>query len=226
MKEWILKNTNISEEQYNSVFNLNTVMISGNSKEPENDGISDHPIVNISMFTFDYPNFSRRKKHKIKRIKDINKKHLYTYQNIKFYILGEYLKKYTYITFSTQRLRNCFYLNSMICLLPNINTFLITAMCENPFRKSRLKYIHTFVLLKNTDGKDYILDGTTNTIMDKKTYFDIFKPKVITCISKDKLEKDLELLKPFEKEKYIYRAEYLCFPKQTIKAAKKFSRKR
>ena len=99
-------------------------------------------------------------------------------------------------------------------------------MCKSPYRKSRKEYLHTFVLLKHTNGKDYILDGTNNTIIDKKTYFQIFKPKVISCIDSKKLKENLLTLRGFEAKEQIYRPEYLCFPKETIKIAKKLNRKK
>lgn len=226
MKEWILNNTNILEEDYDRIFNPRTVIMNGHAEENESDSLSNHPIVNIATFTFDYPTYFRRKKFKIKRLKDINKKNLYLYENIKFYILGEQFPLFANETYSSQRLKKCFYINSEICLSLKSNTYLITAMCSNPFRKSRNQYIHTFVLLKSNDGNDYIIDGTTNTIMNKKTYFDIFKPKIISCISKEKLQEDLKLLKPFEEQELIYRPEYLCFSKKTIRAVKKLNRKK
>lgn len=226
MKEWILENTSIKEEQYDSIINLNTVIINGKTNNLPNEKIIDHPIINICMFSYEYPTLFRRMKYKVKRIKDINKKHYYVYKNIKFYILGEFFPIIADEVFSSRRLKQCFYINSKICLLPKINTFLITALCTHPFKIPKKKYIHTFVLLKTEDGKKYILDGTSNTIMDKDTYFSIFNPKIISCIPKEKLKADLELLKPYEKDKSIYRPEYLCFPKETLKAVKKLQRKK
>lgn len=226
MKDWIIKNTNVKEEQYDNIFNTNIVMINGVSKKATEKDASDHPIINISMFTFDYPTFFRIKKFKIKKIKDTNKKNLYIYKNIKFYILGEQIPLYANELFTGKRITQCFYLNSTLCLQANLNSYLITAMCKNPYRKNNDTYLHTFVLLKHDNGQDYILDGTANIITDKKTYFNIFKPNIISCISKEKLKKDLELLKPFEESMQIYRPEYLCFTKETVKAAKKLTKQK
>ena len=86
MKEWILENTDISEEEYNKLINLNTISINGKSNLQPNQKISNHPIINIALFTSKKSSIRRRKKFKIKKLKDINKKNYYTYQKIKFYM--------------------------------------------------------------------------------------------------------------------------------------------
>lgn len=226
MREWILQNTEVTQEEYDKLLNLNTVRINGKSNVSQNDKISNHPMVNIVRFTSYKPTYSHRRKYKVKRKKDVNKHYYYIYEKIKFYILGEIFSIIEEKCFCINRQSNCFYINSDTCLLPKINSYLITAMCISPFRTKQNPYIHTFTLLITPDGLEYILDGTSNVIMDKKTYYSIYKPEIISCIPKEILKEELNLLKPFEEDERIYRAEYLCFRDKIMESVKKLTRKK
>lgn len=224
MKEWILENTSIKEEDYDSIINLNTTKINGKTNAKSNITIIEHPLFQIAKFTLQPPTFTQRRKYKIKRIKDADKKFYYIYEKIKFQVLAETFKIMEETLFSLNRLEICFHINSTICILLKCKSYLITAMCTSPFRSDKLKYLHTFVLIKDNNGNEYILDGTTNLILDKNTYYSLYKPQVITIIEQEQLKEDLKLIKPLEDEEKLYRAEYLCFPKEVITSVKKLQK--
>ena len=94
MKEWILENTEVTSVEYDKLINYDTVSIKGKSNKHSIESISNHPIINIALFTTKKPSIKRRKKFKIIKQKDINKNNYYTYQRIKFYILAEFIKHY------------------------------------------------------------------------------------------------------------------------------------
>ena len=61
MREWILENTGVSPEEYDKLINYDTVSINGKSNKQSIESISNHPIINIALFT--------TKKTSIKRLK-------------------------------------------------------------------------------------------------------------------------------------------------------------
>ncbi len=76
MREWILENTDITETEYDTLINQNTVIFNKKDKSNNNDKSSNHPIINIILFTLQKPSFNRRYKYEIQRKKDINKKNI------------------------------------------------------------------------------------------------------------------------------------------------------
>lgn len=220
MKEWILENTEITEEEYDKIINPNTVYIK--DLTPISTDINKkHPFYNILTFTEKKANFFRNKIYKIKQIKSNSHNH-YIHQNIEFYILGEHIKYLTYLMYSKDRYGKCFYINSKICLLTN-NSYLTTALCTSPFYNDK-QFIHSFVTIQY-NNKEYILDGIYNIIIEKEIYFNIFNPKIISNIPREQLKSDLENIIEFEKVSQIYRGEYLCFPTQIMQSIKKRTKK-
>ena len=224
MKEWILENTDVTNKEYDQLINLNTVSINGQSNKHSIEEISNHPIVNIALFTTKKPTIKRRKKYKIIKQKDINKNNYYIYQKIKFYILAEFIKEYQNELYTIHRHNQCFHLNSFFCKNLNTNNYLITALCKSPYIINYHNYLHTFILVISNNNQEYIIDATLNIIMQKDTYFSIFKPQIISCINKSQLINDLQLLTPLEKNGKLYKAEYFCFPKQVMNTIKKLSK--
>lgn len=224
MKEWILENTEITTDEYDKLININTVSINGKGIKQPIEKLSNHPIVNIALFTTRKPTLKQRRKFKIIKQKDINKKNYYIYQKIKFYILTEFIKHYKSELYTINRHNQCFHLNSFFCLKLNINSYLITALCKSPYIINNPDYLHTFILIHSNDNQEYIIDATLNIIMKKEIYFSIFNPQIITCINKTKLTSDLQLLTPLEQDGKLYKAEYLCFPEQVMTSIKKLSK--
>lgn len=224
MKEWILENTKITSEEYDKLINLNTVSINGKSNKHNQHQMSNHPIINIALFTTKKSTIKQRKKYKITKQKDINKNNYYTYQKIKFYILTDFIKHYHNELQSIYRHNQCFHLNSFFCQKLNINSYLITALCKSPFFISNTNYIHTFILIHSNNNQEYIIDATLNIIMKKDIYFSIFNPQIISFIPKSQLISDLKLITPLEQDGKLYKAEYLCFPKQVINKVKTLSK--
>lgn len=226
MREWILENTNVTEQEYDNLLNINTVSIKGKHQENHIADLSNHPIVNIALFTSRKTSLIRRKKYKIIKKKDINKKNLYIYKQIKFYILSEFLENFEDELLTLTRHNQCFHLNFNICTKINIKSYLITALCQSPYDKNNNEYIHTFILIINNDNQEYIIDGTVNIITRKDTYFNIFKPQIISCIEKEQLKEDYKFIKPLEQAGLIYKAEYYCFKDKVIKGIKKYNKRK
>lgn len=224
MRKWILENTDIKETEYDQLINQNTVIFNTKNKSNNNES-SNHPIINIILFTLKKPSFMQRNKYKIKRKKDINKNNYYIYKEIEFYILAEYLKDIKYTLYSTDRFRQCFFLNTSICIKLNCESYLITAICTSPYKIKTEKYLHSFILIKTKGKQEYIIDGTDNFIIKKETFFKIYKPEIVSEIPKNKLNEELKLIKQFEQTRKLYRAEYLCFPEEVIKGIKKIKEK-
>lgn len=226
MKEWILENTTITEQEYDNLLNINTVSIKGKHQENHITDLSNHPIVNIAQFTSRKPSLTQRIRFKIIKKKDINKKNLYIYKQIKFYIISEFLNNFKAELLTLKRHKQCFHLNFDICTTLNITSYLITALCQSPYYKKKKEYIHTFVLIITNDNQEYIIDGTINTIMSKDTYFNIFKPQIISCIEKEQLKEDYKYIKPLEQVGLIYKAEYYCFKDKVINGIKKYNKRK
>ena len=208
---------------YDNLLNINTVDIQGKQKENDISNLSNHPIVNIALFTSRKSSLIRRKKYKIIKKKDINKKNLYIYKQIKFYILSEFVKNFEDELLTLTRHNQCFHLNFNICTKINIKSYLITALCKSPYNKNNKEYIHTFILIIK-DNQEYIIDGTVNIITRKDTYFNIFKPQIISCIEQKQLKEDYEYIKPLEQDRLIYKAEYYCFKDKVIDGIKKYTK--
>lgn len=215
MKEWILENTSITEEEYDSIINEDTILM---HHKPSTKYIQDdnNPLINIAKFTLKKPSFFNRKKFKI-----IKKDNSYVYKEIEFYVLAEFLTNIKAWLYSTERLHQCFILNSYICKELKANCHLITALCKSPYGKDNQEYVHSFIIVITDNNQEYIIDGVTNTIMKKETYFNLYNPKIISNISQKRLREEIPLINKFSKHNKISRGEYLCFPDQIITAVKK-----
>ena len=223
MKEWILENTDISSEEYDNLINLDTVSIKGKHNPQEPDPIFTHPIIDISSFTLKKDTIFNRIKYKIKKHQD-NSNTFYECKKVKFFILSNFLHQLKSILTSKRRLNQCFHLNAKICLMLDVKCYLVTALCQSPYYTNTKKYLHSFILIILKNNKEYIIDGTSNTIIEKNTYFELFQPQIISCIDQKTLKQDLTLIEEYEQEGLIYKAEYYCFKDPIISSIKKRSK--
>ena len=221
MKEWILENTVVTEERYDSLINPNTVkMLEFERKEDKLYELSNHPIVNIDNFTHKKPTITRCMIYGIKK-----RKKYYIYKDIEFRVFSELLtiKNNPFIEelYSDNRIGTCFDKSIQICL-SNDNSKILTAMCIDPFLQNHKKFIHSFVCVKGKDGKEYIVDGTINTVIEKEKYMKIYNAQIITEIDKNKFESFMDfIIENGEFGNYISIVEYLCFPDEVIEGIEK-----
>lgn len=221
MKQWILENTSITEELYDSLINPVTVEMKDVSEPVTKQQLTNHPIINIDIFTIEPPTEKRQKDFGIQKDKDY-----YTYQNIRFLILAEVLTPLKSLLYGVKRFGRCFTISVKIALITP-NSKLVTAMCTDIFHINHERYLHTFVILQDPETQEeYVLDGTMNTIMKKDEYFKLFDAQIISEIDKQEFIKTAILFSKLNIQDEISLLEYLCFPKETKIAAKKLYRKR
>lgn len=220
MKEWILENTTVTEKEYDSLINPNTLHIEGESKpiKKESNKIFEHPILAIDAFTKQPPTLPRKIKYRI-----IKKKNAFLHQKIKFIILAEILEEMKEILYSSNRKRKCFELSIEILKKYN-DVNIVTLMCINPQFKEPTPFLHAVTLAKDEYGNEIIFDTTYNIAIKKETYLNLLKANIISNIPRDKFKDDYLLIIDLLKNNSIYLDEYLCFPEQVINGVKKFKK--
>lgn len=221
MKQWILENTSITEELYDSLINPVTVEMKDISEPVTKQPLTDHPIINIDIFTIEPPTEARLKEFDIQKDKEY-----YIYKNIRFLILAEVLTPLKSILYGVKRFGRCFHISIPIALITP-NSKLVTAMCTDIFHINHERFLHTFVTLQDPETQEeYILDGTMNTIMPKEDYLKLFDAQIISEIDKQEFIKAASLFSKLKIESEFSLLEYLCFPKETKIAAKTLYKKR
>lgn len=224
MKEWILENTVVTEEKYDILINPNMLNMKNSNIEKEEVKYKlfcNHPIIVINNFTYKKPSKLRCILYGIKK----DKKY-FIHKNVKFRILAETIvsdkkNKFYEELYSKQRMGTCFLKSENMCF--NLkNSQIVTAICINPATKSLKKFLHCFVLTLGKDGKEYVLDGTLNVVIDKETYLNLFNAKIISKIEREKMIKDEEFIKSKNLDELMSFAEYLCFPDEVMEGVKKY----
>jgi len=228
MKEWILNNTTVIEEKYDTLINGDTI-----KNVDDNQGIreksidvtkltprklGEHPLLMIDEFTVKKANLLRKYLYCIK-----GKNGKYSYKDIKFLVLADKLKDMKDILYSYDRKGKCVDLSSLICM-KYTDTNIVTAMCVDPYFKEDFYFLHTFVTFVR-NGKEYVIDATWNMVMKKELYLELFKAEIISNISREDYYNILISIRDLELGEFITLAEYLCFPKEVTDGVKKFSRK-
>lgn len=232
MNEWLKENTNINEQEYDSIINSDTITMNGKYKKPDAEIVNtifDHPLIPIKGFAFQKPNMLHKLIFKVKG----NRK-TYIHQNIKFKILAEYIKDLsseyidikalTKLLYSKDKLGKCFQLSINIAILFD-NSKVVLAMCEDPDFKTPVKFLHSFVIIKK-DEVEYVVDGAFNIVIEKKIYFDLLKPNVINEIPGKKAFIDAYYIAfKTDAAKYMGYVDYLCYPKEIMECAKTYTKK-
>lgn len=220
MREWILNNTDITEKEYDSLINPETLYIEGESNPTIKDTnkIFEHPMLAIDLFTQQKPTLLTQIKYHI-----IKKENYYIHKHNKFIILAIILPEMQEILYSTNRKGKCFEL-SLNILKKYHNANIVIAMCANPNCKEYTPFLHAITLVKNESGNEYILDTTYNVIMEKETYLNLFKANIISIIPREQFKNEYPIIVELLKNKSVYLDEYLCFPEQVITAAKRLTK--
>lgn len=222
MREWILKNTDVTAEEYDELINQETIYIEGKSTGKKHLGpkkIFEHPLVGIDYFTFEKPSIQRMLKYRVKKVKNY-----YYHQNIKFYILSELIKNMQESLYSIDRIQGCFELSFDICQRVN-NSKIVTALCINPFFKKEDIVLHSFVVVTNDDGMEYACDGTLNCSLEKETYLKLLNvTTIISEIPREDMITAFEFLKEKDILKYLIYPEFYCFKDRIIEGLKKLTK--
>ena len=73
MKEWVINNTSVTEERYDSLINSTTVIMDGLERIEDNINyeLSNNPIININNFTYKKPTIIRCMIYGVKKSKNI-----------------------------------------------------------------------------------------------------------------------------------------------------------
>lgn len=221
MKEWILENSDISEEEYDKLISSKTLHIEGESQpiNIEQNKISEHPMLTIDQFTLQKPTIKSKLKYQIKTYKQG-----FIHKKIKFVILATILKEMEDILYSNNRKRKCFEL-SLEILKKYSETNIITLLCTDPNYKESILFLHAAILVKDQEGNELILDTTYNIIIKKETYLKLLNATVISIISREEFANDLTFIKDLLNKNYVYLDEYLCFKEQVMATAKKLVKK-
>lgn len=220
MKEWILENTDVTEEEYDKLINPETITIEGVTTESNHtpNHYFEHPMLAIDLFTQNKPTTLRKLKYRV-----IKKKKTYIHKKIKFIILADLLKDMQEILFSINRKGKCFKLSSEI-LAQYGNTELLTAMCIDPFYKEPTPFLHSVIISKNNKNKEFILDATFNVAIEKETYLKLLQANIISTISREDFINIINMVSEQNLGKFIALQEYFCFPEQVTSAIKKLSK--
>lgn len=228
MKEWILENTSVTEDEYDALINGDTInmvdddpgvkagVVERTKLTPRKLG--EHPMLMIDEFTLKKTNILRKYLYDMK-----GKNGKYSYKGIKFFVLADMLKDMADILYSKKRNGSCFDLSSLICM-EYTDTNIVTAMCIAPDYKEDFYFLHTFVVFAK-NGKEYVIDATCNIVMEKSIYLDLFKAKIISSISRDEYYNICGDIENFGLGNVITLAEYFCFPTEVTIGVKNFGRK-
>ena len=202
MKEWLISNTNITEEMYDNIINCD--------KDFNNSGIDynyifSHPnayIMNdIMHFTLD----QRYKKRQF-----IKFGYYYFYKGnreISFSLLSDFFPNEKENLLSENRYGKCHTVSYNIAL--NSSFDIITMICSDI--QSGKDFLHTVLYTENSDE---ILDYTLNLIMDRKQYAKLMNARVVKIIDNARIKEIYANIK--SSDRLIYQKtnikELLCFP--------------
>ena len=167
MKEWILENTTVKEEEYDSLIKSNTVnMVEEKDKQENREDYEidySHPFTTIKVFTLKKPTKLRCVLFGVKKEKDY-----YLYRGVKFRVLAEAIPSLEEFLYAEGRNGKAFKTSIGICsLLSSANDKVITALCNEPSLKGNKKFIHSFVVYTTNEGKELVIDTSLNILMEK-----------------------------------------------------------
>lgn len=223
MKEWVLNNTSVTEQEYDNIINSNTLKLkNSNLKEIYADyklkKLSENPLGVINLFTLKKPSKFRCIVYRVKK-----EKNYFIYKDIKFSVLALNVEneRYKKELYSEKRVGTCFDKSFDFCNSID-NSKIILAMCINPFFTTGKKFLHAFVEILGKDGKEYILDGTLNIKMEKDMYLKLLNAKIISEMSRNEFFEYVKFIEENNLGSLITVPEFLTFPKQINEGVKKY----
>ena len=197
MKEWLIKNSGISEEEYDKIINCD--------KDLTIDDTSDEYILSNkdSLLMYDIMNFTLDKNYKKDEFVLLGD--YYSYKGISFSLLSDFFPDETLL--SEERFGKCHTASYSMAICSSLD--LLTLMCTD-FQSGK-DFLHTVLLIQDTDE---IIDYTLNIIMNKQLYFRLMNARIIKYISNEKIKMiDNNIRKSTSNvKKNINVKELLCFP--------------
>ncbi len=210
MKEWLIENTSISDNEYERII--------GCDKDLRIEDASDEYILshenaltmyNISNFTLD---------RKYKKEEFIKMDQYYYHRGVTFSILSDFY--YDEFLETPRRFGKCHVASYTIAM--NSDFDLMTMICTD-FQSGK-DFLHT--ILYSPDS-DIIIDYTLNLIIDRETYFRMMNSRVVSIISNSKIKMLDERLRNSvdEVKQNVNVKELLCFPDEINDTILKFKKK-
>lgn len=205
MKRWILKNTSITEEQYDAIMKYGEYDVYDESSHLSK--AKKHEMLNLLDFSMHEPDKQNLKIHHVKK-----EGTRYIYHGIYFDLLSSIIRDP--MLFSPERCsHSCM---SAITLSNLLHVTVVTAICIDYYSHKSLR---TF-LKASANGEDVILDYSSNLVMDKIEYYDMFEVEEVSVVNSDTLEEVVENV--IRNESIIHHEiddkEILCFPKEVNEA--------
>ena len=209
MKEWLLLNTNIKEEEYDRLINIDKDYSLDNTS---NEYILKHEdsltFYNIMNFTLD----KNYKKWNVNRCGNF-----YIHNNIPFLMLSDVFYDDTLL--STNRFGKCH--TASYFLAVNTSLDLLTLICTD-FQNGK-DFLHS-VLYNELSNE--IIDYTLNLIIDKDIYFKYMNARLIRYIDNYYIKKINENIIDLSSniQDNITIKEILCFPDEINNLILKFKK--
>lgn len=223
MREWILENTTVTKEEYDSTINCNTlnrIVNKSDKKRKKYTMTYKHPFTRIKVFTLKKPTRLRCILFGVKKEKDY-----FLYKDVNFKVLAENIPCKNNFLYSSKRFATCFQSSVEICNRLK-KSKIITALCKEPFIIGDERFIHSFVSCVREDKVELVYDATLNIIMEKDKYLELFDAKILSEIEREKMIDDIIYLNEnnVNVEKVTY-SEYLCFPEQIMYGLKIYNKR-
>lgn len=208
MKDWVINNTKITLEQYEKVIN--------NNSEDKTFFIADNfrarLLYIIMCFTLEKPTEERLKAFEMER-----KNGYYNFHDISFKLFYEMISDP--ILFSLERYGNCHF--DSVILSKTVHCDVITAICRD---YKNYPFLHSFIVIKNTNGDEFIGDSSLNIIMKKDLYYALLDVHELTRISESELKELIDIITRNRELVDIDYREMLCFPNEIKEGILKLER--
>jgi len=213
MKDWILANTTVTEEEYDKIMQYNDYPEDANLTKVSEES-KKQILLNIVAFTLNKPSIINKIVHQIKKLNGV-----YYYKGYTFGLFYDCYQDND--LFSMKRYGRCHEMSSLI-LSKEQKLKMVTAICRT-FKN--IPFLHSFLIWKDEFNKEYVYDYTENLVMNKEAYFDLLDVEVINVMDYDTLKIFLEAYESNKEQyKYINITELLCFPNQIKEAILKLER--
>ncbi len=200
MREYILKNTNVSAQEYDAIMNYQ------GKEEDMSAPISLEPkkltLWVLKQFSLNPPTALNRLKWHIKKNGD-----WYNFNGIDFKLMYEFYKDPE--LYSLNRYGKCYEKSFSISLNSKLN--IGVAICKS---ERNFEFLHAF-LLGLLNGEEVVLDYTLNLILKKEDYYHLLDVLEISYIYNSELkELTANINSNEDMTNSLLLHEVLCFPKE------------
>lgn len=220
MKDWILENTVVTQQQYD--YFLDRVI-----SHQSNDGlkrkkwrnVKNHPMIKIQSFTVYNPKLITSLS--IKRTAN----NMYGYKGLEFLLITDYAEQNNIelpeklkndLLDSRLRAGKCDYLSIELMSFFKNSRVLIIRIDDCYIEDEPVTHV---VVEIQTDKGSYILDATKNLFMETKQYFNMMgRVEVLNVVSSEKAKKDIDELISLGLGSELLGAEYFAFDEEIMNA--------